>query len=167
MSDLWSNKWHGFKDPLEMLFPDIWGMRDYLWERYKKVSRDKARKRRFYRIISYLKVKGYLNIKDLKNRKAVIITPKGMEKVLRTELKFGDRKKRKDRKWQMIFFDIPEKRRKDRDYLRKYLGYLVYKKLQQSIWVCPYDVLKETQQIIKNYKLERFIRLLLVEEVKI
>ena len=167
MSDLWSSKWHGFKDPLEMLFPDIWGMRDYLWEQYKKQNKNRATKKRFSRMISYFKTRGYLNVKDLKNRKAVIITPKGTEKVLATELKFGDKEKRKDEKWQMIFFDIPEKRRKDRDRLRKYLGYLGYKKLQQSIWVCPYDVLRETQQIIKNYKLDRFIRLLLVEEVKI
>jgi len=51
--------------------------------------------------------------------------------------------------------------------LRKHLRYLGYKKLQQSIWVCPNNVLRATQQIIKNYKLDRFIRLLLVEEVKI
>jgi len=167
MSDLWSSKWHGFKDPLEMLFPDIWGVRDCLWEQYKKQNKDKARKRKFYRMINYLKNTGYLNVKDVKNRKAIIITPKGMNKALETELKFGDKEKRKDKKWQMIFFDIPEKRRRDRDYLRKYLGYLGYKKLQQSIWVCPYNVLEETQQIVKNYKLDRFIRLLLVEEVKI
>jgi len=167
MSELWSSKWHGFKDPLEMIFPDIWGMRDYLWEQYKKQNRDKARKKRFYRMINYFKIKGYLNVKDLKNRKAVIITPKGMERVLETELKFGKKEKRRDKKWQMIFFDIPEKRRRDRDRLRKYLRYLGYKKLQQSIWVCPNNVLRATQQIIKNYKLDRFIRLLLVEEVKI
>lgn len=167
VDDIWSSKWHGFKDPLEIFFPDIWGMRDYLWEQYKRQNKDRARKRRFYRIVSYLKNKGYLDIKDLENRKAVIITPKGIEGVLETELKFGNKEKKKDKKWQMIFFDIPEKRRKDRDRLREYLRYLGYKKLQQSIWVCPYDVLKETRHIIKNYRLDRFIRLLLVEEVKI
>lgn len=167
MDNIWSSKWHGFKDPFEIIWPEIHGMRDYLWEQYKKEYRDRAKKQRFNRIINYLKDKGYLNIKDLKNRNAVIITPRGMGKILETELKFGERRKRKDKKWQMTFFDIPEKRRKDRDRLRKYLGYLGYKKLQQSVWVCPYDVLKDTKQIIKNYQLDRFVRLLLVEEVKI
>ena len=67
---------------------------------------------------------------------------------------------------QMVLFDIPEDRRRHRDLFRKQLKYLGYEKLQRSIWVCPYNVLGLTQRLIKNYKLDRFVRLLLVEEIK-
>lgn len=163
MNDIWSKKWYGIKDPFETLWPDLYGMRDRYWEKY----RDKKKRERWVRMVRYLKNKGYLNIKDLKNRKAIMLTPRGMEKVFGLRIQSTQRKRRADKKWQMIFFDIPEERRKDRDRLRKYLRYLGYKQLQKSIWVCPYNALKETQQIIKNYKLSRFARLLLVEEVKI
>lgn len=160
---LWSKRWYGIKDPFEMIWPDIYGMRDRYWEQYQ----DKKKKERWAKMISYLRKKGYLNVKDLKNKKAVIITPKGMEKILRIKAGLGMMKQRKDRKWQMVLFDIPEDRRRDRDLFRKQLKYLGYKRLQRSIWICPYDVLELTQRLVKNYKLDRFVRLLLVEEIKI
>ena len=97
----------------------------------------------------------------------MILTPKGLERVFNIKIKLTEKTKRKDRKWQMVFFDIPEQRRKDRDMFRRQLKYLGYQKLQQSIWVSPYEVLNDTQNLIKNYKLDRFVRLLLVEEIKI
>jgi len=163
MDEIWSRKWYGFKEPFEMIWSDFYKVKDWYWEEYK----GKRKRERFVKMISYLKNKGYLNIKDLKNRKAIILTPEGMEKVFHTKIKLTERKRRKDKKWQMVLFDIPETRHKDRDLFRKQLRYLGYKKLQQSIWVCPYDVLKDTQILIKRYKLDRFVRLLLVEEIKI
>jgi len=148
---------------LEIFWPSYYNIKDYYWEKYK----DKKERERFKKLISYLKIRGYLNIKDLKNRKAVIITPKGLKKILYIKISSGKMKKRSDKKWQMVLFDIPEQKRKDRDLFRKQLKYLGYQRLQKSIWVCPYDVLKLTQRLIKNYKLDRFVRLLLVEEIKI
>ena len=163
MNSLLSNKWHGFKDPLEIIWPDFYKVRDIYWEEYK----ERKKRERFADMVRYLKNRGYLNIKDTKNRRAVIITPKGMKRVFDIKMKIGYRNRRADRKWQMILFDIPEQKRRERDLFRKQLKYLGYKKLQKSIWVCPYDILKDTEILIKRYKLDRFVRLLLVEEVKI
>lgn len=163
MDSLWSERWHGFKDPLEIIWPDFYGIKDVYWKQYK----EKKKRERFVKLISHLKNNGYLNIKDTKNRKSIMLTPKGVKRALRIEIAQGKIRRRKDKKWQMILFDIPEQKRRERDLLRKQLKYLGYKQLQKSIWACPYDVLKPTQQLIKNYKLDRFIRLLLVEEVLI
>jgi hypothetical protein len=147
----------------EIFWPSYYDIRDYYREQYK----EKKNKEKFIKLINYLKNKGYLNIKDLKNRKAVMLTSEGIKKVSNIKIKLTEKKRRKDGKWQMVFFDIPEQRRRDRDMFRRQLKYLGYQKLQQSIWVSPYEVLKETQGLIKNYKLGRFVRLLLVEEIKI
>ncbi len=163
MNSAWSNKWRGFKDPFEMIWPDFYKVRDIYWEQYK----DKKKKERFTDMVRNLKNRGYLNVKDLKNRKALMITPKGIYKIFNIELKTNYQNRRPDKKWQMVLFDIPEKLRKNRDLFRKQLKCLGYQNLQKSIWICPYDVLKPTQQLIKNYKLDRFVRLLLVEEIKI
>lgn len=163
MNSILSNKWYGFKDPFEMIWPDLYKVRDIYWEQY----RDKKKKERFANIIRNLKNRGYLNVKDLKNRKAVLITPKGIDKIFDIGLKTNYQSQRSDKKWQMVLFDIPEKLRKNRDLFREKLKYLGYQNLQKSIWICPYDAFKPTQQLIKNYKLDRFVRLLLVEEIKI
>lgn len=167
LDSLMSNRWYGFKGIEEIIWPDIYRTEDAYWKILRQERQTKRKRQDFARLIRYLKNRGYLNVKDLKNRKAIIITPKGMEKLYKTRLKAEKMKKRFDKKWQMVLFDIPETKRKARDLFRKELKYLGYKKLQRSIWVCPYDVLKETQQLVKNHKLGRFVRLLLVEEIKI
>ena len=163
MDSIWSKQHYGFKHPLAMAWPSYFEYKDAYWEKYK----DKKKREKWAKMISYLKNKGYLNVKDLKNRKAIIITQKGFDKIFDTKIKLIDKKKRKDKKWRMVLFDIPEEKRKHRDLFRNQLKCLGYKRLQRSIWVCPHDVLKDTQFLTKRYKLDRFVRLLLVEEVKI
>jgi len=163
MDTIWSKQYHGLKHPLALFQPDFFEYRDEYWGRYK----DRKKRERWAATIRRLKNKGYLNIKDLQNRKAIIFTPKGMDRLFDIKIKLTKRKQRPDKKWQMILFDIPEVKRRDRDLFRKQLKYLGYKKLQRSIWACPYDVLELTQQLIKRYKLDRFVRFLLVEKVKI
>ncbi len=167
MNSFISNKWYGFKGIEEIIWPDIYQTRDYYWDMLKNERIAKKKKEDFSRFVRRLKDRGYLNIKDSKNRKAVILTSKGMKRIFNIKIKLEEKKRRVDKKWQMVLFDIPEKKRKVRDSFRKQLKYLGYQRLQKSIWVCPYDVLETTQQLIKYHKLERFVRLLLVEEVKI
>ncbi len=132
-----------------------------VWEKERK----KGEKIQFSKMIQRLKQNGYLKTLRIKGKKAAIITPKGIEKLFKIELKTMEKKKRKDKKWQMVLFDIPENKRKYRDYFRKALRYLGYKKLQKSIWVCPYDTLKETKELIKKYNIKPFVELLLIEKV--
>jgi len=133
----------------------------------KKLEEDKLGKERFNRLIKYLKYNGYLYVRKDKNKNAIILTPKGAKKILEIRRKIEGLTKRKDGKWQMVIFDIPEDIRARRDYFRAGLKRLKYQKLQQSIWICPYDVLKDTDELIKYLKLDSFARLLLIEEIKI
>lgn len=55
-------------------------------------------------------------------------------------------KQKWDGKWRIILFDIPEKKRALRDYLRSVIKRCGFKEFQKSIWVHPYkipDFLKE------------------------
>ena len=131
---------------------------------YEKHKKEKERKN-FYKLIQKLRDNGYIKTLKIKGQKAATLTPKGIEKLFRVELKLIDKKKRKDRRWQMVLFDIPENRRKHRDRFRSALQYLGYKKLQKSIWVCQYDVEKETKELIKRYNLRPFVEILLVEKI--
>ena len=148
-----------------MFFPDQYiYMED--WRRRYTIPKIKIRKKHsFSKMVSYLKDRGYLKILKIKKKDVVIITSKGIDKIFKAELKNRKQIKRKDKKWQMVLFDIPETKRRQRDLFRKALQYLGYKKLQKSIWVCQYDVLDETKNLIKRYGLDNFVDFLLIQKI--
>lgn len=49
------------------------------------------------------------------------------------------RPKKWDNKWRIVIFDIPERKRKIRDELRNIFLQAGFIKLQNSVWVYPYD----------------------------
>ena len=48
--------------------------------------------------------------------------------------------KRWDGKWRLLVFDVPEKRKYKRERIRSVLIHLGCKRLQDSVWVYPYDL---------------------------
>jgi len=143
----------------EFVYPDLYKLK-------QQYERRKA-KQKFSQLIYYLKKNGYIKIKNLELNRGVVLTKKGEEKVLRVKLKIKKQEARKDKKWQMIIFDIPEKKRHLRDLLRDKLCLLGYRMLQQSIWVCPYNVTKETEFILRKYSLDPYVKIFLIEEIEI
>ena len=143
----------------EVCCPDLYELK----KQYKK----RETKQKFSQLICYLKKRGYVKIKNLEQNKGIILTKKGAEKVLKAKLKVKNGIKRSDGKWQMIIFDIPEKKRQLRDLLRDNLRILNYKILQQSIWICPYDVQKETEFILRKHSIDPYVKLFLIEEIEI
>ena len=142
---------------------------------YQYVYRDRIRLRRAYerrkakksfsQFVGYLREKGYIKVKALEGTKGIILTPKGAARVLQVKRKLKEKKKRKDGRWIMIAFDIPEKQKKAREYLRGALVDLGYQKFQQSVWVCPYDVYKETEEAVRSYRIIPYVKLFLIEEI--
>lgn len=134
---------------------------------FYKYLKKKRKRKQFSQLINYLKKRGYIKIKQ---NGGVLLTPSGKEKCLSFECKvIGNKKfkKRKDGKWIMAVFDIPEKVRKQRDHFRKSLLALGFKKFQRSIWVCPYDNLKELKDIISKNLLDEYIKIFIIEEINL
>jgi len=50
-----------------------------------------------------------------------------------------DKPKRWDKKWRILIFDIKEQNKQMRDLMRRKLGFVGFIKLQNSVWVYPYD----------------------------
>lgn len=81
--------------------------------------------------------------KDYNN--ILILTEKGQKQALAAcieaeSILYKKDNQRWDGGWRMVFFDIPEERRKYRDYLRKILRLVGFHELQRSVWVYPYPV---------------------------
>ena len=145
------------------------GLQDLNFEA-KKFWRDiekKKNKKQFKRFIGYLKEKGYVKEDGSGAKKAILLTKKGEQKALGLDCKLVEKEKRRDGKWIMIMYDIPEKKKRQRFFLRRDLKELGYKKLQNSIWICPYNVYKETEKVIGGYLLNSYVKIFLIEEIKI
>jgi len=133
----------------------------------RRLYEKRKAKKSFNDFINYLKRKGYIKAKALEPNQGVIITKKGLEKILKIALKKTEKKRRKDGKWIMVVFDIPERKRKLRDLFRENLQILGFKFFQKSTWVCPFDVLKELEGIIQPHGLEDYVRIFLIEEIEL
>jgi hypothetical protein len=160
-------------DLLELIFPPNssidsilkYRFYGYIKNTWSRKHQKEIGKIKFSKMIQNLKQIGYLKTLKVKNNAAIMITSKGLEKLFKIQLKTIKKIKRRDNKWQMILFDIPENKRKQRNYFRKSLQYLGYQQLQKSIWVCPYDTLRETKDLIKRYNIKPFVELLLINKV--
>ncbi|MBM3261091.1 CRISPR-associated endonuclease Cas2 [Candidatus Kaiserbacteria bacterium] len=85
--------------------------------------------------------KGYVTIQESGGKKCVRLTTKGEKfAALMGEGKLAPKKpKRWDGKWRMLIFDVPEKRKQARRRIREILHSIGFQRLQDSVWVYPYD----------------------------
>lgn len=142
---------------------------DINWEENPLIKkyRNERNRAQFNQLVYRLKRNNYIKVKSLKENKAVILTKRGLDKALRVKfiMEKSPHIKRKDGKWTMIIFDIPEKRRKLRSLLRSILQNQGYKIFQQSVWITPYDVFGKTEELLQAYSLDAFTRIFLIEKI--
>lgn len=131
---------------------------------FKKYRKEKG-SREFNKLIYYLKRKGYIRVENLKNKKGILLTKNGINKALKASFKIEEGKKRRDGKWTMITFDIPQKYKKQRELLRSILLNSGFKIFQQSVWVSPYDNLEKIEKLLQMHGLDKFVKIFLIEEI--
>ena len=67
--------------------------------------------------------------------------------------------------WYFANFDIPEKMRWKRDILRKRLKEMGFGKLQDSIWISPFNLLAEVEEFLDEYSLGPYVILSISDKV--
>lgn|SRR3989344_2514219 len=92
-------------------------------------------------VISRLVGQGYIEFQKTNKGTFARLTEKGILRLKQYEL--GDysipKPKRWDKKYRIVIFDIREYRRGVRDHLREHLFRVGFIRLQDSVWVYPYD----------------------------
>lgn len=79
---------------------------------------------------------------------------------------FAQEKQKWDKKWRMIFFDIPEKKRNYRDYLRTILRTVGFKEFQKSVWIYPYPVPKFIKDLLFEENIKQYTRLITTNNIE-
>ena len=103
----------------------------------------RARLRYQYKtVLGRLAAQGYVVFEKRGDKSYARITDAG-RKVLAFELEKAKLKSTKKRRWngrwRVVIFDVPERRRSTRDRLRDIMQELGFVRLQDSVWVFPYD----------------------------
>lgn len=105
----------------------------------------KAKNSQYNNAFYYLKRKGYLNIERKRGQIYISLTEEGKKKAKKYQidnLKI-EKPKKWDEFWRIVIFDISTLTNIKRAALRGKLKEFGFYKLQQSVWVYPYDCKKE------------------------
>ncbi len=87
-----------------------------------------------------LAAKGCVVFVGKNNKRYARITEKGKRMLQMETEKIAIAKKRRwDRRWRVVIFDIPEKRKSVRVSIRRFMQEYGFVRLQDSVWIYPYD----------------------------
>lgn len=76
------------------------------------------------------------------------------------------KKKRWNGRWRVVIFDIPERRRQTRDRLRIVMRETGFVRLQDSVWVFPYDCEDFVSLLKAELKIGSAILYMVVEQIE-
>lgn len=136
----------------------------------KLPSMKRAQLRARYRTaLGRLAALGYITFEKREGKAYARITDTGREK-LAFELEKNkldlSKKRRWNRRWRVVIFDIPERRRKVRDRLRILMRELGFMRLQDSVWVFPYDCEEFVALLKAELKIGAAVLYMVVEEIE-
>ncbi len=130
---------------------------------FKKLKRDwkDINKKYLYRVVGEFKKERLVEYSEDKNGFVkIVLSEKGKKIVLGFEIDKIKIKQplRWDGKWRVVFFDIPEKRRFERNVLRNKLKDLGFGEIQKSVFIHPFPCLDEINFITKYFQLRNLVR---------
>lgn len=118
---------------------------------------------RVAQVVKRLKKQGVIKIKD----EQITITPAGQRKVITTKIKSLKIEPGEwDGLWRLVAFDIPEKHKLSREALRDLLKQLGFVKLQESLWLSPWDARDPIEFARNFYQIKPYVLYLETDEIE-
>ncbi len=130
--------------------------------------KNKNKKASFNRSFKRLKDTGMITFKKTDKCNFVQLTPKGEAKLRQIQLRNYKFKKPKkwDGKWRVLTFDIKEERKGTRDKIRITLGRIGFVRLQDSVWVYPYDCEDLITLLKADFKIGKDLIYMIVDSIE-
>lgn len=130
---------------------------------YKEIDRKKL-----FRLISEFRHDRLIKCEDNPDgTTTIVLTEDGHKKALRYNIDDIKIKtpKRWDKKWRLVVFDVPEKKKHAREVLRSKLKELGFHQLQKSCFIHPYECENEINFITELFELRPYITLVKIEKI--
>ena len=116
-----------------------------------------------------LAVKGHIRFVEKDGKKRIEITEAG-KRAYAVEAQKAQlaamRGKRWDKRWRLVMFDIPQRRRRDRDHLRSVVRECGFLRLQDSVWIFPYDCEELVTLLKADMKIGKDVLYAIVETIE-
>src|SRR3989338_1851706 len=119
--------------------------------------------------LSRLTRKGLVTFVEKNGRKFARLTPAGTQRLKLEQQKATlllQKNKRWDKRWRVIIFDVPERRRNMRGRLRAIMQDCGFVRLQDSVWVYPHDCEELTVLLKAELKAGSSVLYMVVEKIE-
>ena len=116
-----------------------------------------------------LKHKGLIRFEERKGKRFFALTEKGqarLNRYRREDLAYAEKPPRWDGKWRIVIFDIQETHRAIRNHIRGELAHIGFVKLQNSVWVYPYDCEEFIVLLKADYRIGKRLLFIVAEKVE-
>lgn len=122
---------------------------------WKKLDK-RGREREMRRTITYMKSRDLIR-GDYEH--GLQITEKGRKRLEKIEFEKLSIKSPDvwDKKWRLVFYDIPETKKPARNALTSKLRYLGFYQLQRSAWVHPFPCREIIEKVSSHYNVDDYI----------
>ena len=119
----------------------------------------RTREREYRRVLRYMKRQGLIKYGSEDYEHGIQITKTGIKRAEQADLDRMNiaRPKSWDKKWRIVFFDIPETNKQARDHLTRKLKELGFRQLQKSVWIHPFPCRDEVAAVTHQYGVSRFV----------
>ncbi|MEK7156796.1 MAG: hypothetical protein AAB790_03230 [Patescibacteria group bacterium] len=119
--------------------------------------------------LSRLADKGYVKFVEAHGKKHAELTERGRRELLLLQQKFensASKRRRWDKRWRIVSFDISEKVAGKRVSLRRTMQSFGFYRLQDSVWVYPYDCEDVIGLLKTNLGLGSAVLYMIVEKIE-
>ncbi|PIV09769.1 hypothetical protein COS51_01500 [Candidatus Roizmanbacteria bacterium CG03_land_8_20_14_0_80_36_21] len=152
------------------IHPNIFVIIDEIYKYIKEKSNSKIPKNKIKRALKTLEKKEILYLEEKDNKVFVHIKDKKNVLVQKYSLKalldFKKKSKKWEGKWFLVIFDVPEKQKNKRDYMRRFLVDLGFYPYQKSVYLFPYECEKEVELIKKIVEGTRYMKYIIAERIE-
>lgn len=136
----------------------------------KKYGYSSLYRKNYHNSLGYLKRKGLVDVKNGIYR----LTGRGEKEAFFAYLNgevnvhknHRSEDKKWDKKWRLILFDIPEKKRHYRDYLRAIIKTMGFKEFQKSIWIYPHPIPSFLKDLLFEEKIKQYTRFITTYDIE-
>src|SRR3989344_3868525 len=120
-------------------------------------------------VLGRLAAQGHIVFEKRDGKQYARITESGRKALAfeQEKAKLNNAKKRRwNGRWRVVIFDVPEKRRQTRDRLRNIMERTGFTRLQDSVWVFPYDCEDFVSLLKAELKIGAAVLYMVVEHIE-
>ena len=119
------------------------------------------------RIVKRLEKQEMIAIREVGDKISIEITEKGKRRLLEYDFENIKLKaKRRDGKWRIIIFDIPESKKRNRDAFRKKLIQIDCIRLQDSVFISAFPCKDEVDFLVHFLEISDFVTVATLNEIE-